>query len=76
MSDTTFTLNASRAFPAGPPVATEDQVWDAYATDLEFGTNAPGGTAYRHRPGPPVNDLWWLRHGIVTDIPYPGEGTP
>lgn len=31
------------------------------------------GRSYRHRPGPPINETWWLRHGLITTTPYPGE---
>jgi hypothetical protein len=26
---------------------------------------AAAGIAYRHRPGPPINDHMWLRHGAI-----------
>lgn len=56
---------------------TSAQVYIAANTNLEARRPGINGTcAYRHIPGPPINDLWWLRHGYITDVPYPGPEEP
>lgn len=48
----------------------------AYDSDLDGRLpGVPGASAYRHIPGGPITDFWWLRFGIVTDLPDPERTT-
>ncbi len=45
----------------------------ALAADLAERGTGLGAAAYRHIPGGPISDQWWLRYGLITDLPYPEE---